>query len=171
MTDLIDQPTSQFVGKVYTTESSDQMGTFYPAWQEFEADGYFKQLDQLCSQPNRSYLVVFSPYGNFQYWIGSVTPVGVAAPAGLEAVPLPAGTVGKTSGPVNGLLNQLPVQTAVGKGFEMLEKAGFTIPAHIGQTDHPYYLESYPVTDGKVSQVQYLLYINPDQLGGYDEFD
>ncbi|WP_203624021.1 MULTISPECIES: hypothetical protein [unclassified Lacticaseibacillus] len=171
MTELIDQPASQFVGRVYTAESSDQMGTFYPAWQDFEGAGYFDQLDALCEQPNRTYLVVFSPYGNFQYWIGSLTPVGVDAPAGLEAVPLPAGTVGKAEDPVNGVLNQLPVQTTVGKGFEMLEKAGFTIPAHIGQTDNPYYLESYPVVDGQVSEVHYLLYINKDQMEGYDEFD
>lgn len=171
MTDLINQPAGQFVGKVYTTESSDEMGTFYPAWQDFEAAGFFDALDALSETPNRSYLVVFSPYGNFQYWIGSVTPIGAKAPAGLEAVPLPAGTVGKTEAAVNGLLNQLPVQTAVNKGFEQLEKAGFTIPEHIGQTDHPYYLESYPLSAGKVTLVRYLLYINKDQMEGYDEFD
>ncbi|WP_125581810.1 hypothetical protein [Lacticaseibacillus suibinensis] len=171
MTALLNQPASQFIGKVYTAADSDQMGTFFTCWQEFEAAGSFQALDAVVPTPNRAYLVIFSPYDNFQYWIGSLAEADTPVPAGLEGVKLPAATVGKASKPANGILNQLPVQTTFAKGLEVLEKAGFPIPAHIGQTDNPYYIESYPVKAGEVASVDYLLYINENQLEGYDEFD
>ncbi|WP_125702792.1 GyrI-like domain-containing protein [Lacticaseibacillus daqingensis] len=171
MTALIEQPRAKFIGKVYTVTDSDQMGTFFACWEEFTQAGWFAQLDALTPQPNRSYMVIFSPYGQFQYWIGSIVPQSAAAPAGLESFQMPAGTVGQVTVPANGILNQLPVQTSFSKGLEQLEKAGFPIPQHIGQTDHPYYFERYNVADGQVQEVEYKLYINLDQLEGYDEFD
>ncbi|WP_225046953.1 hypothetical protein [Lacticaseibacillus kribbianus] len=171
MTALLNQTPAKFIGKVYTVVDSDQMGTFYPCWTEFEDNHWFAPLDALTDTPNRSYMVIFSPYGQFQYWIGSILPDDAVAPEGFECFQMPAGTIGQTEAKASGILNQLPVQTSFNKGLEMLEKAGFPLPAHIGQTTHPYYFERYDLTDGQVSSVQYKLYINLDELEGYDEFD
>ncbi|MFD1431453.1 hypothetical protein [Lacticaseibacillus yichunensis] len=171
MTSLIDRPATVFAGKVYMTESMDQLGTFDQAWQEFEAAGHFAALDALTDQPNRTALLMFSPYGAFQYWIGSLLPAGTAAPAGLEAVQLPAATVGEVSEKADSVLANFPVETMFSRGLERLEKAGFPLPEHIGQTDNPYYLESYQLTEGKITAVKHLLFISMDQLKGYDEWD
>ncbi|WP_390409211.1 hypothetical protein [Lacticaseibacillus jixiensis] len=171
MTELIDQPAQSFVGHVYMPEDSDQMGTFNNCWQAFEDAGYFKALDAQTDAPNRTYLLIFSPYGAFQYWIGSVLPQDAKAPAGLEKLPLPSGTVGTVSEAAKDVLSMLPVETTYMKGLERLEKAGFPLPMHIGQTDHPYYLEQYCLSDGQVQSVKHTLYINLDQLEGYDEVD
>ncbi|WP_179395107.1 hypothetical protein [Lacticaseibacillus absianus] len=171
MTELIMQQPAKFVGKVYTAVDSDEMGTFWACWTAFEQAGWFAQLDAQTQTPNRSSMVIFSPYGQFQYWIGSVLPDTATAPAGLECFQMPAGTVGVATAPASGVLNQLPVQTSFGKGLEQLEKAGFPLPQHIGQTDHPYYIERYDLEAGQVTQVEYRLYIDLDQLEGYDEFD
>ncbi|WP_262316128.1 GyrI-like domain-containing protein [Lacticaseibacillus parakribbianus] len=171
MTALLNQVPQKFIGKVYTVVDSDQMGTFYACWEEFAQNHWFDQLDALTPAPNRSYMVIFSPYGQFQYWIGSIVPDDAKAPVGFESFQMPAGTIGKTAAKASGVLNQLPVQTSFNKGLEMLEKAGFPIPQHIGQTSHPYYFERYDLTNGAVSDVQYILYINEDELEGYDEFD
>lgn len=69
------QPAQLFAGHAYTVESSDQLGTFQPAWQDFEAQLGFKTLDDLAEIPNRSAMVVFSPYDTFLYWIGSLLPL------------------------------------------------------------------------------------------------
>lgn len=166
---LIKQPAQVFAGKVYTTEEVDQLGTFATSWDEFTKAGYFTALDQVATTPNRTYLLVFSPYGTFQYWIGSLLPAGSQAPAGIEAVTLPAATVAKLTEPSHGGAAQLPVQTTYSAGLDKLAKAGFPIPEHIGQTDHPYYLEVEDLTAGKVEQVTHMLYVNADQLHGYDE--
>jgi len=165
-------PARQFVGRVYMPESSDEMGTYADAWATFTQAGYFDQLDQLTDQPNRTSLLVFSPFGTFQYWIGSVLAPDVAVPAGLQVLSLPAATGGQVHAPATRLTNQYPVDMNFNKGLEVIEKAGYPLPSHIGQTDHPYFIEQYPVNaQGVVQEVIYTLYINEDQLGGYDEVE
>ncbi|WP_461213018.1 hypothetical protein [Lacticaseibacillus sp. GG6-2] len=171
MTELLKQPALSFVGQVYMTEDTDQMGTFASCWDEFEQAGHFAALDAQTTTPNRTYMLVFSPYGTFQYWIGSVLPAEASAPDGLEKLKLPEATIGQVVEPANGVLNMLPVETTYMKGLERLEHAGFPLPSHIGQTDHPYYLEQYQLEAGVVTAVKHTLYINLDQLDGYDEFD
>lgn len=171
MTELIDQPEQSFIGRVYTPEDLDQQGTFAACWEEFEQAGYFAALDAQTSQPNRTYLLIFNPYGAFQYWIGSVLGPDAQAPAGLEKLRLAAGQSGVVAEEANAVLSMLPVATTYMKGLEKLEKAGFPLPNHIGQTDQPYYLEQYLLADEQVTQVRHILYINLEQLTGYDEFD
>lgn len=171
MTELLNQPEMSFVGHVYMPEDIDQMGTFASCWDGFNAAGHFDALDKQTDAPNRTYLLIFNPYGAFQYWIGSILPKDAVAPEGLEKLKLPAGTIGQSVEPANGVLSMLPVQTTYMKGLERLEKDGFPLPQHIGQTDKPYYMEEYCLSDGQVDQVKHTLYINLDQLEGYDEFD
>ncbi|KRO16153.1 hypothetical protein IV56_GL001953 [Lacticaseibacillus saniviri JCM 17471 = DSM 24301] len=171
MMTLLTQPKRVFAGQVYMIENSDEQGSFYQAWQEFTDAGYFDQLDALAETPNRTAMLVFSPYGTFQYWIGSVLPEDADAPEGLQRLILPEGTAGIVTQPTNGFAPQIPVEMAFNKGLEVIEKAGFPLPSHIGQTDNPYFLESYLLTDGEISDVRYTLYINPDQMDGYDEFE
>ncbi|MCI1986908.1 MAG: hypothetical protein LKJ69_00395 [Lactobacillus sp.] len=171
MTDLINQPEHSFIGRVYTTADIDQMGTFAACWDDFEQAGHFAALDAQTTRPNRTYLLVFNPYGAFQYWIGSVLGPEATAPAGLAKLQLPAGGSGVVEEEANAVLSMLPVETTYMKGLDALEKAGFPLPNHIGQTNHPYYLEQYLLADEQVKKVQHILYINLDQLDGYDEFD
>lgn len=171
MTELIAQPARLFAGRVYTTEDLDQLNTFNSCWQEFTAAGYFDQLDAIATTPNRSYMLVFSPYGAFQYWVGALVPQNAQVPADLEGFALPAATASQVTFPADRVMSDLPVDTTYTKGLERLEKAGFPIPEHIGQTDHPYFIQSYGLADGAVKDVSYLLYTNADQLKGYDEYD
>lgn len=72
MKEIPQQPAQLLAGHAYTTEDSDQLGTFAPAWADFEHQFGFKTLDQLTKTPNRTALVVFSPYNTFIYWVGSL---------------------------------------------------------------------------------------------------
>ncbi|KRM72447.1 hypothetical protein [Lacticaseibacillus brantae] len=165
-------PAQQFFGRVFMPESSDELGTYEQAWQDFTAAGYFDQLDELAETPNRTTLLVFSPFGTFQYWVGSVVPMDVTVPEGLQVLPLPAATGGQAEKPASRLTSAFPVEMNFNKGLEVIEKAGYPLPSHIGQTDHPYFLEQYPLNDnGEVEKVIYTLYINEDQLEGYDEVE
>jgi hypothetical protein len=166
------QPAQLFAGHAYTVESSDQLGTFQPAWQDFEAQLGFKTLDDLAEIPNRSAMVVFSPYDTFLYWIGSLLSADAAVPKPYEAFRLPEATAGQVRQPATSvLLKQLPLATSFNKGLQIIEKAGYPLPERLGQTDHPYYLESYLIQDGAVHQVAYRLYIDPHQLKGVDEYE
>lgn len=171
MTDLIETPAAVLLGKVYTPVDSDELGTFDAAWGTFTEAGYFAELDERVAMPNRTYLVVFSPYGNIQYWIGSLADPTVTAPKGLETLQLPAATVGSVEAPATTLLTHLPVETTFNQGLAQIEQAGFPLPSHIGQTTNPYYLESYRLTDGAITAVEYRLYINEDELQGVDDYD
>ncbi|WP_054722556.1 hypothetical protein [Lacticaseibacillus nasuensis] len=168
MTELIQTPAASFAGKVFTTEDLDELNTFAQCWRDFEAAGYWPQLDALTDTPNRSYLLVFSPYGAFQYWVGALLPAMAQVPAGLTNFKLPAATVASTSEKTNRLLADMPVEVSYMKGMAELESAGFPLPEHIGQTDWPYYVESFAVNSATIT---HRLYVNPDQLEGYDEYD
>lgn len=168
MTDLLTVPAQTFAGKVYTTADLDELNTFAPAWQEFEEKGWWTALDAAAESPNRSYLLAFSPYGAFQYWVGALLPAGVSVPAGLTNFKLPEATMAQCAEPADRLLADMPVEVSYMKGMSQLEKAGFPIPEHIGQTDWPYYIESF---DQNAATITHRLYVNPDQLEGYDEYD
>lgn len=171
MTELLNLPAQRFVGLAHTESDADQMGTFAGAWADFRGAGYFTELDKLADVPNQAYMVIFSPYGRIQYWIGSVLPAGDAVPAGLASFALPAATAGQVQEATTSTLLDFPVQVSYGKGLEQLEAAGFPLPNHIGQSDNPYYIERYNQVAGNVTEVVRTLYINLDQLEGYDEFD
>lgn len=69
------------------------------------------------------------------------------------------------------LMKELPLATSFNQGLHVIEQAGYPLPERLGQTDHPYYLESYRLSGGKVAEVAYRLYINPHQLTGVDEYE
>lgn len=119
------QPAQLFAGHAYTVESSDQLGTFQPAWQDFEAQLGFKTLDDLAEIPNRSAMVVFSPYDTFLYWIGSLLPADAAVPKPYEAFRLPEATAGQVRQPATSvLLKQLPMQQALIRVCKSLKRQG-----------------------------------------------
>ncbi|NVO88086.1 hypothetical protein HWN39_06170 [Lactobacillus rhamnosus] len=172
MKEIPQQPAQLLAGHAYTTEDSDQLGTFAPAWADFEHQFGFKTLDQLTKTPNRTALVVFSPYNTFIYWVGSLLPVDVKVPQNYECFKLPAATAGQVKQFADRvLMKELPLATSFNQGLHVIEQAGYPLPERLGQTDHPYYLESYRLNGGKVAEVAYRLYINPHQLTGVDEYE
>lgn len=88
--ELLNSDQLRFIGKAYSEASASENGSYQEAWDEFDATGAFAQLDQLAQTPNRTSLIVFSPYGNLLYWIGSIVPAGTEVPAGLQHYDLPA---------------------------------------------------------------------------------
>lgn len=172
MKQIPQQPAQLFAGHAYTTESSDQLGTFRPAWTDFEQRLGFKSLDQLAKTPNRTAMVIFSPYDTLLYWIGSLLPAGTDVPKAYDCFSLPAATAGQVKQPASQILaKELPLATSFNKGLQIIEQAGYPLPERLGQTDHPYYLESYLLDGTAIKTVAYRLYIDPNQLTGVDEYE
>ena len=119
------QPAQLFAGHAYTVESSDQLGTFQPAWQDFEAQLGFKTLDDLAEIPNRSAMSCLSPYDTFLYWIGSLLPADAAVPKPYEAFRLPEATAGQVRQPATSvLLNNYHLQQALIRVCKSLKRQG-----------------------------------------------
>ncbi|WKF84742.1 GyrI-like domain-containing protein [Lacticaseibacillus pantheris] len=165
-------PAQRVVGRVFTESSADENGSFESAWDEFNEAGHFKALDPLADVPNRTSVIVFSPYGSMQYWIGSVIPESANVPNGYQVLNLPAATGAVADKDVKGMMTGLPLATTYNEGLATLEKAGYQLPEHIGQTDTPYYLERYDLNNQGVAQrVEYTIYARPDQLEGFDDIE
>ncbi|KRM87791.1 GyrI-like domain-containing protein [Lacticaseibacillus thailandensis] len=172
MKEFLTIPAQRLVGRVFTESSADENGSFASAWDEFTEAGHFKALDPLADVPNRTSVIVFSPYGSLQYWLGSILPVAVNVPNGFQVLNLPAATGAVVDKQVRSMMTDLPLGIAYNQGLAALQQAGFQLPAHIGQTDTPYYMERYNLNqDGVAKQVEYTVYARADQLGGFDDIE
>lgn len=167
----IDITAVRFIGRAYSETVASENGSFIDTWTDFENAGLFTKLDELSAVPNRSSLVVFSPYGNLIYWIGSVVPADTPVPVGLQKFDLPAYTVAQLKKKSTMMLNAYPVEVALQQGATALDMAGFELPEFIGQTATPYYIERYNLADGQVSEVEYTVYVGEDKDYGFDDVD
>ncbi len=161
----------RFIGHTYTEANASENDSYQEAWMGFEDSGAFDVLDQLADTPNRSSLVIFSPYGKMVYWIGSVVPAETPVPDGLQKFDLPAYTAATLTKKASMMLNGYPVGTAIQQGATALDLAGFDLPEYIGQTATPYYVERYNLTDGHVSEVAYTVYVGDDIDYGFDDVE
>lgn len=167
----LNSPALRFIGHAYTEANASENDSYIEAWDAFEDSDAFKQLDELADQPNRSSLIVFSPYGSMMYWIGSVVPAATPVPAGLQKFDLPAYTVAQLSKKTTMMMNEYPVSAAIQQGATALDLAGFELPEYIGQTAAPYYVERYNLNEGKVAEVQFTVYVGADKDYGFDDID
>ncbi|WP_127849787.1 hypothetical protein [Lacticaseibacillus hulanensis] len=167
----INSPALRFIGRAYTEAFASENGSYQEAWDEFTDSGAFAKLDAQTDKPNRSSLVVFSPYGSMVYWIGSVMPADTPVPAGLQKYDLPAYTVARLAKKSTMMLTAYPVEVAIQQGSTALDMAGFQLPEYIGQTAAPYYVERYNLNDGKVAEVEYTVYVGADKDYGFDDID
>lgn len=134
MKEIPQQPAQLLAGHAYTTEDSDQLGTFAPAWADFEHQFGFKTLDQLTKTPNRTALVVFSPYNTFIYWVGSLLPVDVKVPQNYECFKLPAATAGQVKQSADRvLMKELPLATSFNQGYTLLNKQDTRFRSGLGK--------------------------------------
>ncbi|MFD1673002.1 hypothetical protein ACFQ5M_12950 [Agrilactobacillus yilanensis] len=152
----------KFIGQANLATALDENGSLTSAWNELIGNGDLAQLDQLVAASgapmNRSTLIVFSPY-SFIAWVGVVVPAAITIPAGLHQFDLPASQVAKAQQKASIQL-PLPLGQLINATFDRFEKAGITLPEHLGQTNKPYFLESYQLDDaGEITSVTQQIYL------------
>lgn len=169
--DLVQQAAARFIGLPYPEVSADENGSYVAAWQDWMDARRFDVLDDLAEGQQQGSLVVFSPYGSMIYWIGRVTPAGTAVPTGFQYYDLPESTAATLTKPSGMMMTNYPVEMAIKQGATALDMAGFDLPEYIGQTQTPYYLETYDLIDGVIKSVTYTVYEGDDRDFGYDDVD
>jgi hypothetical protein len=166
------QDAKVFIGRAYADAQASANDSFQEVWEDWAAQNRFAPLDELANgEQHRASLVVFSPYGTMIYWVGAIFPAGTAVPSGYQSFSLPAATAATVSKKAGMMFHEYPVSMAVSQGVTALDQAGFELPEYFGQTATPYYLEDYTLTDGKVAQVTYTVYVGADKDYGFDDVD
>ena len=89
-----EMPEVKLIGKRYTSADRDQYGTFSAKWEEWFRNNTFEQLR--CCEGIRGISDDFVgamrlTETGFEYWIGILMNTTDTAPAGFEAVDIPAG--------------------------------------------------------------------------------
>lgn len=152
----------RFIGTPNLASMLDENQSLTSAWNELIQNGDLARLDQLAEQQqvvkNRSTLVVFSPYA-FVAWVGVLVPADTPVPKGLNHFDLPESPTVVTQQKANMQL-PLPLQHLIGGALNQFEKDGIDLPEHLGQTDRPYFVESYQLdTNGEIQTVSQRVYL------------
>lgn len=152
----------RFIGTPNLASMLDENQSLTSAWNELIQSGVLADLDTLAEQQqvakNRSTLIVFSPYA-FVAWVGVLVPADTPVPKGLNHFDLPAGLTAVAQQNANMQL-PLPLNHLIGGTLEKFEKAGISLPAHLGQTDRPYFVESYEMSPkGEIVSVMQRVYL------------
>lgn len=169
--ELVQQPAMRFIGHAYPEAHASEDGSFVNEWQNWMDEDAFAPLDALAADQQQGSLIVFSPYGSMVYWIGRLVPAGTPAPQGYQYFDLPEGTAATLTKPSGMMMTNYPVEMAIKQGATALDMAGFALPEYIGQTQTPYYLETYQLVDDVIKTVTYTVYEGDDRDFGYDDVD
>ncbi|MGX4763170.1 hypothetical protein [Holzapfeliella sp. JNUCC 72] len=134
----------KFIGKVAMPSMLEANGSFYSQFQELEDSQVLNQLDETNQlAKNRSSLIVFGPE-NYMYWQGLVYEGELAElPKGLMSYDLPESTVATMSQEIADYQFHTPLSFELTQAFDSAKKAGIEIPANLGLSEHPYFLQSY----------------------------
>lgn len=140
----------------------DENQSLTSAWNKLTTSGASAQLDALADAQkvarNRTTLVVFSPY-TFVAWAGALLPANTQVPEGLNAFDLPKSQVAVLEQKASMQL-PLPLNHLIASSLAKFEKSGVQLPEHLGQTDKPYFLESYLMDEaGEVTGVTQQVYL------------
>jgi len=91
------QPKSKFIGKKYTDKDRNEFNSFSNQWQEWFANGYFKELEKLEGMESMSddYIGFCKlTETGFEYWIGCFMGLDDETPEGYEDMIVEGGKVG-----------------------------------------------------------------------------
>lgn len=163
---VVQVPPLKIIGQVALATNIDVNGSFYTAWQDFQADQTTAKVDdqllKTFGETNRVGLVVYAPE-SYQYWTGISVPQDFEVPASWHAFDLPAGSAFKMSSSTPEFLPQIPVNFTLEKVFDQAKKEAVVLPESLGHAQQPYFLEkvTFKSIDDADKQA-YFVYISPE---------
>lgn len=90
-------PPARLIGKRYSNEDRNALGSFADQWQAWFANGWFEEIGKLGALPETegsSYGMMRMTGNQFEYWIGMLFPHDTEVPEGFSHADIAEGDVG-----------------------------------------------------------------------------